>query len=169
MGEEDNKDLVAEAAEASAPAGAPAAEKEEEEIPKPEMNVKPPNENEFNAKVEEVQARMEGLHKRIQEIKETLDAREGLRNASHTESGQARQRLQELRAQSRALAAERSAIYDEINTHQEGSKARSAAVGDLKKAIPYASVEEIDRAIKEKEHYQETNPLTLQQVKKVMA
>ncbi|KAJ1640881.1 hypothetical protein T492DRAFT_926793 [Pavlovales sp. CCMP2436] len=155
---------------AEAPAGAPASEeKEEVEIPKPDMNVKQPDEEEFTAAVEAVQARLDGHHKRIAEIKAVLDARENVKNASSGESGQARARLQELRAQSRALSGERNAIYQEISEQEDLRKLRIASMAELRKAIPYSSVEEIDRAIKEKEHYQETNALPLNAIKKLMA
>jgi chromosome segregation ATPase len=157
------------AEEAPAPAGAPAAAEEEKEIPKPDMNVKQPDEEEFAASVSEVQVRLDGHHKRIAEIKAVLDARENVKNASSGESGQARSRLQELRTQSRALSGERNAIYQEISEQEDLRKLRTASMAELKKAIPYSSVEDIDRAIKEKEHYQETNALPLNAIKKLMA
>jgi len=152
----------------AAAAAAPASE-EEKEIEKPDMNVKKPDEAEFNAALEAVQARLDAHQKRIAEIKETFDARENVRNASSSESGQARARLNELRSQAKALSNERNAIYTEISEQEDARKARNAAVTDLRKATPWASVEEIDRAIKEKELYQETHSLSLVQIKKLMA
>jgi hypothetical protein len=164
--EDVNEEVVIE--DPSMAAGAPAAE-DEKEIPKPEMTAKRPDEAEFTAAVEAAQARMDGYHKRIAEIKESLNSREQVRNASSSESGQAKARLQELRGQARAVATERNAIYNSISEQEDLRKARTAALSDLKKAVPYASVEEIERAMKEKEHYQETNALKLNEVKKVMA
>jgi uncharacterized coiled-coil DUF342 family protein len=161
--------VPAEAEEVSA-AAAPAAE-EEKEIPKPDMSaVKKPDEAEFNASIEAAQARLDGYHKRIQEIKESLDSRENLRNASSSETGQARARLNELRAQARALANERNAIYNSINEQEDLRKARNEKLTELKKAVgPHNSIEEIDEAIKKKEYAQQTESLPLNQVKKLMA
>eukprot|EP00741_Cyanophora_paradoxa_P020430 tig00021254_g19720.t1 len=173
------------AAEAEAPAETPAdaeaaADGEAPKAPKlviPAQRVKrfpQPNREQFEKQLAAINESMDECRKKLAEIKEQLDSREGNKGQFHDAESAELEKLKALQKVTRELNNERNAIraeLDALKSQPTGAAAGGAApVAPAPRAKPaFTSLEDINKQIRELEFQLATSTLSLKEEKQVLS
>ena len=130
--------------------------------------VKKPDEEAFKARMSEQDERIAAKQARLEQIKQIFDSRDGQRGAESSAAALSKAKFQEARAESRRILQERRSIYDQINAAEELKKQQQDLTQRLRSELPFFSVDEIERRIKQLEMSQQTSSLTIKEDRKVM-
>ncbi len=130
--------------------------------------VKKPDEEAFKARMSEQDERIAAKQARLEQIKQIFDSRDGQRGAESSAAALSKAKFQEARAESRRILQERRSIYDQINAAEELKKQQQGLTQRLRSELPFFSVDEIERRIKQLEMSQQTSSLTIKEDRKVM-
>ena len=130
--------------------------------------VKKPDEEAFKARMSEQDERIAAKQARLEQIKQIFDSRDGQRGAESSAAALSKAKFQEARAESRRILQERRSIYDQINAAEQLKKQQQDLTQRLRSELPFFSVDEIERRIKQLEMSQQTSSLTIKEDRKVM-
>ena len=130
--------------------------------------VKKPDEEAFKARMSEQDERIAAKQARLEQIKQIFDSRDGQRGAESSAAALSKAKFHEARAESRRILQERRSIYDQINAAEELKKQQQDLTQRLRSELPFFSVDEIERRIKQLEMSQQTSSLTIKEDRKVM-
>merc|ERR1712070_133328 len=122
----------------------------------------------FKARMSEQDERIAAKQARLEQIKQIFDSRDGQRGAESSAAALSKAKFQEARAESRRILQERRSIYDQINAAEQLKKQQQDLTQRLRSELPFFSVDEIERRIKQLEMSQQTSSLTIKEDRKVM-
>merc|ERR1711967_144836 len=122
----------------------------------------------MGARMSEQDERIAAKQARLEQIKQIFDSRDGQRGAESSAAALSKAKFQEARAESRRILQERRSIYDQINAAEQLKKQQQDLTQRLRSELPFFSVDEIERRIKQLEMSQQTSSLTIKEDRKVM-
>ncbi len=130
--------------------------------------VKKPDDEAFKARIAEQDEKIAAKQARLEQIKQILDSRDGQRSENNSQVTLSKAKFQQARAESRRILQERRSIYDQIGAAEELKKQQLDLTQRLRSELPFFSVDEIERRIKQLEMAQQTSSLTIKEDKKIM-
>ena len=130
--------------------------------------VKKPDDEASKARIAEQDEKIAAKQARLEQIKQILDSRDGQRSENNSQVTLSKAKFQQARAESRRILQERRSIYDQIGAAEELKKQQLDLTQRLRSELPFFSVDEIERRIKQLEMAQQTSSLTIKEDKKIM-
>mmetsp|Transcript_14269 Transcript_14269/g.40434 ORF Transcript_14269/g.40434 Transcript_14269/m.40434 type:complete len:506 (-) Transcript_14269:156-1673(-) len=128
-----------------------------------------PDDEEYNAKFEKLNAQIMAMNTRLGEVKELLDAFHDKRKSGSSEQVELRNKINDEKARFQAVLAKKAEIksqLERINKHRDELRGQAKSTKDKSQ---YMKEEDIDEKLKKLQHKLEHTSLTLNEEKQVLS